>query len=867
MAVLRRELTEGWILTSTGGPVPADIAPDIAADVSGGIAAVVPGCVHTDLLAAGLIDDPHDGANEGLLAWIGRVRWTYTTEITESAPLDGERLDLVCDGLDTIATVTVNGVVIGRTANQYRSHRFDLRPVLVAGVNTVEVSFDAALDYAERASEQYEPLFHVNDHPYNAIRKMACNYGWDWGPDVVTAGIWRPIALERWTDARIVSVRPLVDVRDGVGILTAHVELERACGDESEPLALELTIAEQTIDAAVCTGQTSIVVSAEIPDVALWWPRGYGEQPLYPVAVALTAGAPTAIAPAQRSLDGWHGAIGFRTVRLDLTPDADGIPFVLLVNDQRLFVKGANWIPDDSLVTRIDNAAYGRRFSQATGAGINLLRVWGGGLFESEDFYRLADERGVLVWQDFLFACAGYPEAEPLYSEVEAEAREAVTRLSQHPSLVLWNGGNEDIVAYAEWHGLREKLAGHPWGNGYYNDLLPRIVHELDPTRPYTANSPYSFGDFASPNEQHLGSVHIWDVWNQKDYTHYADWKPRFVAEFGFQGPPAWSTLTRVVHDEPLSPNGVQMLVHQKANEGNKKLESGLVQHLPVPATIDDWHWATQLNQARAVTFGIEHFRSLQPYCMGTIIWQLNDCWPVVSWSMIDGDEHKKPAWFALRNVYADHLLTIQPRGDGLTVVAINDTAQPWNTTLTLQRRTVDGRVLASATQAIVVAARLSVEVVIDQEVVPKHTTEVLAVDAATARRALWYPAEDINTGLPPPQLTSAVSREPHGYRVDVTAHGFVKDLALFPDRLDSRASVNECLITLFPGETASFFVTTVAELDEIRLTTFPVLRCANDLFLTGVPQASDSSAAGAYVTAAPRATDGCSDEDTSKEM
>ena len=867
MALVRRELSDGWILTSHDGPVPAAISPETMA----GMAAIVPGCVHTDLLAAGLIDDPHDGVNEATLAWIGRTRWSYRTSFDAAAvPTNDERVDLVCDGLDTVATILLNGTVIGRTLNQHRGYRFDLRPVLRVGANTLVITFEAALDFAENAALEYGPLFHVNEHPYNAIRKAACNYGWDWGPDVVTAGIWRPIAIEAWSGARIASVRPLVDVRDGVGILTARAELEPADAGRATPLRLTLNVAGLSVSAEVPAGRTSVVLTAEVPDVRLWWPRGYGEQPLYDVELVLdaaTANGSGTGAGTREMLDGWSGAIGFRTVQLDTRPDADGIPFVLRINDQPVFVKGANWIPDDSLITRLDRGAYERRFTQATGAGINLLRVWGGGIFESEDFYRLADARGLLVWQDFLFACAGYPEAEPLYSEVEAEAREAVTRLSQHPSLVVWNGGNEDIVAYAEWAGLREQLDGRPWGNGYYNEMLPRIVAELDPTRPYSANSPYSFGDFAAPNEPSLGTVHIWDVWNEKDYTHYADWKPRFVAEFGFQGPPAWSTLTRVVHDEPLSPNGEQMLVHQKARLGNLKLERGLGAHLPVPESIDDWHWATQLNQARAVTFGIEHFRSLQPYCMGTIIWQLNDCWPVVSWSMIDGDENAKPAWFALRNAYAEHLLTIQPRdaaprgtgpeGDGLdgaaldgagldaldgapvaadlAVVAINDTGEPWAATLVLSRRSRDGSVVASETREVSVAARMSVELPIPANLVPAIASELLQVDTAGSRRALWYPLEDLEAGLPAPcfTATATAAAEPSGFLVEVTAQGFLKDLALFPDRMDSRATVDACLITLFPGETARFRVGSAADLNAAALTTFPVIRTANDLFHT----------------------------------
>jgi beta-mannosidase len=820
--VYRSAIDQNWTLRAISGTTPQHAALEGVE-----VPATVPGCVHTDLLAAGLIADPFDGVNERLLSWIGRATWQYSATFAGAALAEGERFDLVCDGLDTIATIVVNGAEIGRTYNQHRGYRFDLREVLLPGENTLSVTFDSALDYAERMSEQYGALPHVNEHPYNAIRKMAANFGWDWGPDVVTAGIWKPIAIERWTQTRIASVRPLVTASPGAGTVAVHVDLEHA---GLEPVIVVVDLDGQRVEQVV-SGDGSAVVTVVVDEPDLWWPRGYGEQPLYPIEVRL-------LDPHGEALDHWRSRIGFRTVRLDTTPDADGIPFTVVINDQPIFVKGVNWIPGDAFVTRLDRERYATGLEPAIAAGVNLVRVWGGGIYESDDFYDIADEQGLLVWQDFLFACAAYTEAQPLFGEVEAEARDAVTRLSPHASLVIWNGGNEDIVAYAEWAGFRHRVAGATWGDGYYTDLLPRIVAELDGTRPYSPNSPYSFGDYASPNEQNLGTVHIWDVWNQKDYTSYAEWRPRFAAEFGFQGPPAWSTLTSAVHDEPLRPFGEQMLIHQKADDGNAKLDRGLAPHLPVPAAgaewdIDDWHWSTQLNQARAVTFGIEHFRSMQPRCAGTVLWQLNDCWPVISWSVIDGHGHAKPAWFALRNVYSERLLTIQPADDGLVVAAINDTARPWSGELVVARRDESGAVLAEETIALEVAPRTSATIAIPAALVPSAPGAVLSADATGSRRALWFAHEDVAGGLPRPELGTIVEETPTGYRVTVLAHSLLKDLALFPDRLDSAATVDECLVTLFPGETAVFEVTSSVPLDVSRLVAAPVLRTANDLFWT----------------------------------
>ena len=429
-----------------------------------------------------------------------------------------------------------------------------------------------------------------------------------------------------------------------------------------------------------------------VPDVERWWPIGHGAQPLYEVRVSATE---LASEPGSRTPSTWTGRVGFRTVELSIDPDDAGTPFEIRVNGETVQVRGANWIPDHAFLTEIDADRYRRRIADAVDANMNLLRVWGGGIYESEEFYARCDELGVLVWQDFLFACAAYAEEDWLATEVEAEAREAITRLSAHPALVIWNGNNENIWGYVQW-GWRPLLAGRTWGNGYYRELFPSLLAELDPTRPYSPGSPFSFTDYLHPNDENNGTMHIWDVWNERDYTGYRAYSPRFVSEFGFQGPPAWSTLTRVVHDDPLDPYGAEMLVHQKAEDGNLKLEKGMRGHLPEPATIEDWHFATQLNQAAAVRFGIEHFRSLAPHNTGSIVWQLGDNWPVVSWAAVDFDEHRKPLWYALRNAYRPRLATIQPRDGGLALILLNDTPEQWAGPITVSRLAFDGTVLAS---------------------------------------------------------------------------------------------------------------------------------------------------------------------------
>ena len=810
------ELTDGWTVRAVSGEVPASVD-----GIS--IPATVPGCVHLDLLAAGVIDDPYLDENEQGCQWVGRVNWRYETAFNWDVPLGDAEIDLMANGLDTLATVELNGTVIGRTANMHRSYRFPIADQLRPGRNELAVTFIAPVDGAQRASVALGPRPLEYPHPYNAIRKMASNYGWDWGPDLATAGIWRSLMIQTWQVARIAGVRPLVTVEKGVGLLTAHVDVQRSPGHDG-PLTLSLEIDGQRILAVLDDGMTSAVLEARVPDAALWWPHGFGDQALYPVEVAVHDGVgPT---------DSWRGRVGFRTVTLDVEPDEDGTPFTLQVNDTPVFARGVNWIPDDCFPSRINRDRYAHRLRQARDANVNLIRIWGGGLYESDDFYDLCDELGLLVWQDFLFACAAYAEEEPLRSEVVAEAREAITRLSCHPSLALWNGGNENIWGYEDW-GWKNKLDGRSWGWGYYTDLLPALLAELDPTRPYSPGSPYSMSPAIHPNDPAHGTLHIWDVWNQLDYTAYRSYRPRFASEFGFQGPPTWATLTRSVHDQPLTPDSPGMLWHQKAQDGNGKLARGLLTHLPVPTSVQDWHWATSLNQARAVAFGIEHFRSLRPTCMGTVVWQLNDCWPVTSWAAIDGDGRAKPLWYAMRSAYRDRLLTVQPRDGGLALVAINDSSEPWHETVLVTRRALDGTVLATSTLSVDLSSRaISTSALPESLAAPRYPAGelLLARTGSGSTQAWWHFVEDVDGDLPVADLGSSLVPIEGGYRLEVTARTFIRDLAVLADRLAPDAVVDQMLVTLLPGESATFTISTAATLHPAWFEDPLVVRSANQL-------------------------------------
>ncbi|MFB7884380.1 glycoside hydrolase family 2 protein [Microbacterium sp. NPDC056057] len=800
-----RPIDAGWTLRASAGPAPGGLTDAVAA--------VVPGCVHTDLLAAGLIPDPFLDDNESALAWIGLVDWTYATTFpwTKDA---ADRTDLVFEGLDTVTTILLNGREVGSTANQHRSYRFDVRDALVEGDNELVVRFRSPVKYANEQSVALGVRQRPYPLPYDAIRKSACSFGWDWGIATYTSGIVKPVGLESWSVARLAQTRVVAAPDGDGGTITVDVELERSADAASDRLLVHVAVNGPGLDGDALPSTFVEVdgdrahVRLEVPHADRWWPAGYGEQPLYVVDVRLYGDAPD-------PLDATHRVVGFRDVRWDMTPDDAGTPFTLVVNDQPVFVKGVNWIPDDALTVRVTRDRLRRRFEQALDANLNLIRVWGGGLYESDDFYELADELGLLVWQDFLFACAAYAEEEPLRSEIEAEARENIVRLGHHASLVLLTGNNENLWGYEDW-GWKLRLDGKTWGAHYYYELFPALVAELAPHVPYAPGSPFSPGagwdgqtqTGPHPNDEQHGSMHLWEQWNRRDWHTYRDHRPRFVAEFGWQGPPAWSTLVRSVSDAPLTPESPGMIVHQKAMEGNTKLSNGLIPHFRMPEAMEDWHWAMQLNQALAVRAALEHFRSWAPHTQGAIVWQLNDCWPVTSWAAIDGDERPKPLYYGLKNAFAPRLATIQPRDGGLAAVLVNDTAEPWSGGFVARRVGFAGDELARFETPVSLGPRETLTVSLPADIaVAADLAAELVVAGVDDVRGFWFFAEPRDSALGAAEVDVHAEPAADGTRVTLTASTLVRDLTLLVDKVDPDAVASDALVTLLPGESATLIV------------------------------------------------------------
>lgn len=879
-------ISAGWTVRAVN---PQAVPEAIRATAASGIDAQVPGEVTLDLLRANLIPDPFDGANESLQQWIGDVDWQYRCTFVWHD--DGnDRQDLVAYGLDTVAAVALNGQIVSHVKNYHRTYRWDVSSMLRDGDNTLEVSFSSSVRESDAREHRIGYYPHTEHHAFNQLRKPSYQFGWDWGVDVANAGIWRPIGIDSWSGIRIAQVRPLASVaQNGDGMLKVTVAVERAetkriasPADEARmgkavPISVRLDghHGHAAVAGVIRPGRSTVELSLSLPEVQLWWPVGYGEQPLYGVQVEVV----------DRSEATWTGKVGFRNVRVGTAADSTGRAFQIYVNDVPVHARGYNWVPADAFMSRVDDARYERLFDDLVQSNANMIRAWGGSIYESDTFYELADRLGIMVWQDFMLACAAYPEDPENKAEIEAEAREHITRLCSHPSLVVWNGSNENYVAYADWFGFKQALRDDDlapneygygekgWGDYYYSTLFPRLLNELDPTRVYLPSSPMSFTAFTDANRDTDGTMHIWDVWNRVDYREYARYTPRFADEFGYQAPPAWSTLTRVVHDEKLEPFGSQMLAHQKAAGGNYKLARGMRSHL-TPGHIDDvsydkdgarswliptdmwddvqdWHWACQLQQAQAIRFGVEHMRSLEPINAGSLIWQLNDDWPVVSWAAVDYDGHRKPLWFASRDFFAPHFATIQPRVsdranadlnwegvrppcDVLALILDNDTRIPWSGSWVIERRSLDGRILASQTVETSLKSVDHVSVELDAAVRrwddPNEEIIVATPSDDAFARVIYDGAEVVDQHLDTNPLEASVRRDPDGYMLSIKARAYARDVFCMVDKVDAKAAISDGMVTLLPGESVQWHIASDKDCTPGAFADAAVLRCANDL-------------------------------------
>ncbi len=613
--------------------------------------AQVPGCVHTDLRRNGLIPDPFWGSNELQLQWIEETDWEYSTTFDVPAELLArEHLELVADGLDTVATITLNGGEVARTENMFVGYRFPVRERLRRDRNELRIHFANPMEYI-RARLPIHQFAEWNDPVGGSsnIRKEQCSFGWDWGPRFATCGIYKSIGLHGWDTNRIAHVVVRQQHRDGSVLLTVEPILARS--DANARIRCRLALGDQPI--AYAEGGGVLQLTVEQPQ--LWWPNGLGTQPLYRLEVDLMQG--------EHVLDRRQQRIGLRTITLDRHPDAWGESFQFVVNNMPVFAKGANWIPAHSFLPSITRADYETLLQSAVDANMNMVRVWGGGIYEMDDFYDLCDELGLMVWQDFMFACSLYPGDEHFLALVEQEAAYQVPRLANRACLALWCGNNEieqmpqEILASPERKAAYEKV---------FYDLLPAAVERYDGVTPYWPSSPHNpEGYDKGHNNERAGDSHFWDVWHARyPVKRYEEKGFRFCSEFGMQSYSSPAVAATFCPPEEMNVFGPAMENHQKNAAGNQIIFDYVSRLYRYPKDYASLAYLSQLNQAYCMRIGIEHFRRSMPRTMGALYWQLNDCWPVFSWSSLEFGGRWKALHYEARRFFAPALVSAHVPGD-----------------------------------------------------------------------------------------------------------------------------------------------------------------------------------------------------------
>ena len=762
MRVTRESITDGFSLELE---TPSGLAQ---------FAATVPGSIHTDLIAAGVIGDIRTTGSEAEQEWIRNTDSTYRVNIPAQSSAHHELNFL---GLDTLATVSINGETKLTTENMHRSYS-----IAVDATQNLDLQIDFKAPLPEALKRQSEQGIYPNPYnmPYNYFRKMACSFGWDWGPITGTSGIWKPIVLTSWDEGVIDSVTLIGDVVNSIPVLTV-ASVGRGA---SKKLKIKVSGNHRADFETVINSRDSF----ELSGFDLWHPRGFGDPTMYTVTISLLNSIGEVI-------DQHTKYVGFRKVELDQGKFDDREMFAILVNGTRVWARGVNWIPDDPFPHRVSRAHYEKKIDDLFSVEVNAIRVWGGGIYESDDFYDLCDEKGIIVWQDFLFACAAYPENESFEAEVRAEATEAISRLANHPSLVLWCGGNECIEGFQHW-GWQEPLAGKAWGSKYYYEVLPQLLQEIDGTRTYIPGSPFStlsedVKDFSS------GTNHIWDVWNERGYQRYEEYSPSFAAEFGYNGPGSWHTLTQAIGKNTLDSRDPDLATHQKAFDGMDKIAAGLKREF-VPEFVagPQWYFAAQLVQARAVEIGLKHFRSQYDTCSGSVLWQYNDMWPAISWAVSDSAGSRKLSWYAMREAYRPRLLHFS--GVNRELVIINDTTEHWRDQLYLIFLNEMGEITETRNMAISIEGKSQFRLKTDVDFKSNGYVVAQMGELRTARRVLDKPVARLNS--PTADIKATVAQDL--VNVVIKARNFIHEFSMLPELVVANpVTVSAQRLTILPGE------------------------------------------------------------------
>ncbi|ROU04419.1 glycoside hydrolase family 2 protein [Histidinibacterium lentulum] len=739
--------------------------------------------VITALERAGRIPDPYHGRNEYGLRWIAERDWTLRRRVTLTDP----EVALVLSGVDCVATVRVNGRVVLETANAFRGYRADLGGVAQAGENEIEIVLQSSVAAAE-AAQQAQPFpvpYHKANCPIpngNMLRKVQCDFGWDWNIALAPAGIYGDIRIEPARAPRVTGLTVTQDHEPGHVTVTVAGE-----ATDAEGRLCLVSLAAQSVEAPVTDGRFEARIG--IDDPQLWWPAGQGAQVLHDLTVTLGG---TSV----------KRRIGLRSLDLVSEPDEIGRSFGFRVNGRDVFARGANWIPADALPGRITKEKTRHLLQSAVDAHMNMIRVWGGGRYEPDWFYDLCDELGLMVWQDFMFACHLYPSTPEFLDEVAGEVRETVARLQHHASIALWCGDNELIGALTWFPESVQNRDRYLVSYDRLNRTIEAALRETAPGANWWPSSPspgpMSFGD--AWHDDSAGDMHFWSVWHEgRDFDHYRDVAPRFCSEFGFQSYPSMSVIRQFADPADFNIASPVLESHQKNAGGNARIAETMFRYFRFPKDFESFVYLSQVQQGLAIRTAVEHWRSLKPRCKGTLYWQLNDTWPVCSWSSLDYGGGWKLMHHMARRFHAPVHVVAVPEGEQIVLKAVNDTGAPVAVEVTAEALFLDGRAETLAEAGATVG--------------PDAALEVLRVQRAAlgeARLLGWAwrheggagaehsaPRPYKAYGLLPPGIGMRVAQVRDAWEITLDAAALALFVSLEADR-PGRFSDNA--VTLIPG-------------------------------------------------------------------
>ena len=756
----------------------------------------VPGSVYADLMADGTMPDPFWRENE--LDAFERMKKDYvyqrTFTVTE-AQLAHAHVELVCEGLDTLAHVSLNGREIAFADNMHITWVWDVKEQLHAGENTLEIRFDSPILYCAKKAEE-APGWESSDATpgFRHLRKAHCMFGWDWGPRLPDAGIWRPIFLRTWDAARLENALMLQAHHDGVVDVTIRPEI---AGESA--WSAEITVPDGEVMIIPETTTAEQVVTIQNPQ--LWWPNGLGKQPLYRVTVRLAAGDTRV----------WR--IGLRTMTVSREKDEWGEEFCHVVNGVKVFAMGADYIPEDNILARVTPERTRRLLEDCKAANFNAIRVWGGGYYPDDAFYDICDELGLLVWQDLMYACAFYDLTPDFERSIRVETQQNVARLRHHASLALICGNNEMEMFMA---GANSALINHrtwefvPTYPHHITDyvkmfeyILPAIVKETAPQTYWWPASPSSGGNFDAPNDENRGDNHYWDVWHgEKPFTEYRKFFFRYASEFGFQSFPCLKSVEQFTLPDDRNIFSRVMERHQRNQAANGKILSYLSQTFRYPNSFDDLLYASQLMQAEAIRYGVEHWRRNRGRCMGAIIWQLNDIWPVASWASIDYYGRWKALHYAAKRFFAPVMISAEEEGElsqnpkineyhpaplekSFRLNVCNETLRDVTGEVVWALRTPDGAIVRQGHQALTIPAMsakwLDKVDCADASLTGHYVSFAFVVDDVAMSEGTCIFCAPKHFEFTDPQLTA----ETHGDTIIVTSHAYAKQVWLESEDAD----------------------------------------------------------------------------------